>query len=214
MQLSDVVCTLCRLNIHKNTQFSSIFRLNDVDDDVWPTNLFSFNMTTKHLILATDWRFYFWQILIGTLTAPLILGVFVLIWVGIRLNRDTYIIHDNRITIKSTGVDVFVDAITQVRLVNPIRRLRKTLYDIKLVTNSNQVLILSGIQDAHTIKESLELLISIKKQLVETSSLRESHQIIANPGSLERLNDLTGMLQEGLISYEDYLQERKNFEDS
>jgi len=174
---------------------------------------FSFNMTHKHLILATDWRFYFWHVLIGMLTIPLILGVFVLLWVGIRLHRDSYIIKDDRITIKRTGVDIFVDAITQVRLVNPIRRLRKTLYDINLLTNS-QVVTLRGIQDARTIKESLELLISIKKQLVDTSSEKKYQQVITHPGSLERLNDLTGMLQEGLISYEDYLQERKNFEDS
>lgn len=95
---------------------------------------------------------------------------------------------------------------------NRISRANVTIHDLELVSERGS-LTLFGIENASVIKETIDQLIAFKNELKYSKEKRDAVKVKQDPGSLERLNDLTGLLQEGLISYDDYLQERKNFED-
>ncbi len=170
-------------------------------------------MPDKQLIIKTNWRYYFKHIVWGVILSPFLIGFIILIYVYIRTIRQVYIVTDELITDQYSGTSIQIDSIIEVKKRNPINRSNLTVHDLELISNDMTV-VLKGIQNAPVIKESIEQLIAFKNELKESEQRRYQVQIKQDPGSLERLNDLAGLLQQGLISYEDYLQERKKFEDN
>ena len=169
-------------------------------------------MSDKQLILKTNWRYFYIQIIWGAILSPVLIGFFILLYVYIKIQKQVYIVNDDRILDQQSGDFISIDNISEVRTKNRITRFNLTIHNLELVSHEG-ILILHGIENAATIKETIDQLIAFKNELKESEQKRNAVQVKEDPGSLERLNDLTGMLQEGLISYEDYLQERKNFED-
>lgn len=169
-------------------------------------------MSDKQLILRTNWRYFYKQIIWGAILSPVLIGFFILLHVYYRIQKQTYVIHDDRIVDQNSGDSIPIDRIIEVKKMNRVNKSNGTLYDLELVSDSD-TLTLVGIENASIIKETIDQLIAFKHELEESERKRNAVQVKQDPGSLERLNDLTGLLQEGLISYDDYLQERKNFED-
>lgn len=169
-------------------------------------------MSNNQLILKTNWRYYYKAIVWGIILLPLLVGLFILIYIYFRVQNQAYIVHDDRIQDRNSGASVSIDDIKEVRKNNRVEIAKVIIHDLQIVGSSSSI-ILRGIENASVIKESIDQLISFKKELKESEEKRNAVQIKQDPGSLERLNDLAGLLQEGLISYDDYLQERKKFED-
>jgi len=169
-------------------------------------------MSDKQLILKTNWRYFYKQVIWGTILTPFLIGFFILLYVFIKSQKQTYVINDDRIMEQQSGNSIPIDHITEVRKMNRISRANVTIHDLELVSERGS-LTLFGIENASVIKETIDQLIAFKNELKYSKEKRDAVQVKQDPGSLERLNDLTGLLQEGLISYDDYLQERKNFED-
>lgn len=169
-------------------------------------------MTDKQLIIRTDWRYFIWPISIGFLLSPAILGLAILVWTYFKFQKSTYSITDNEISSKSTGVSIPIDSIEKIAINNTKTTFGRSISDV-ILSGDNHTLILFGIEKGYVIKESIEQLMALKQEFKNSEARRTIVQVKQDPGSLERLNDLAGMLQEGLISYEDYLQECQKFED-
>lgn len=169
-------------------------------------------MSDKQLILKTNWRYYYKQVIWGVLLTPFLIGFFILLYVYFRIQKQIYVIYDDRILDQQSGKSIPIDSISEVKKLNQINFSKFTLHDLKLISDADTIT-LFGIENAAHIKESIDQLIAFKNELKESEKMRKAVQVKQDPGSLERLNDLAGLLQEGLISYDDYLQERKKFED-
>jgi hypothetical protein len=169
-------------------------------------------MSDKQLIVKTHWKYYRKHFIVAVLLTPIVIGVIALGYLYFILKNSFYTITDDAITDNRNGVKIQIDDIVEVKKSNALNFSNLVLHDLILVGN-NTTITLKGIDNASVISESLGQLIAFKQELKDAKDKREVVQVRQDPGSLERLNDLAGMLQEGLISYEDYLQERKNFED-
>jgi hypothetical protein len=170
-------------------------------------------MPDKQLILQTNWRYYYSDILWGVMLSPVLIGLFILYYTYYKIRVQTYILYDDRIVDRKTGLSFFVDDIINTRITTSKTGFIKSVHNLELHTEKD-ILVLKGIEKASDIQEVINELITLKKEIKDANKTRERVQVKQDPGSLERLNDLAGLLQEGLISYEDYLQERKKFEDS
>lgn len=169
-------------------------------------------MTDKQLILKTHWTYFYKLIILGVILSPVLIGLIILLYVYYRLQNQIYVVYDDRILDQKAGKTLLIDNITEVKKMNSITRSKVTIHDLELVGDDG-IMFLRGIVNASIIKQTIDQLIAFKQELKESDKKRNFVQVKEDPGSLERLNDLTGLLQEGLISYDDYLQERKNFED-
>lgn len=165
----------------------------------------------KSVILRTDWRRYRYQILIGILLAPFLFGLILLYHVWLKIKSYEYHVYDDHIFIPGQQTRVDLDSINEITVVNPYTFWDAKIGDIQL-NASGSTYMLFGIRDADEIVNAIQLAIQDIHQKKTMQENRASVQIKADPGTLERLNDLAGLLQEGLISYDDYLVERKNFD--
>ncbi len=170
-------------------------------------------MPDKQLILQTNWRYYYSDILWGVMLSPVLIGLFILFYTYYKISVQTYILFDDRIVDRKSGVTFYIDDIINTRITTSKTGFIKSVDNLELHTDKD-ILVLKGIERAYDIQEVINEMITKKKEIKDANQKRQRVQVKQDPGSLERLNDLTGLLQEGLISFEDYLQERKKFEDS
>jgi hypothetical protein len=168
----------------------------------------------KSISLHPDWRGWFFSYLIGVITIPLLgLGLWIL-WRTHR-NRTSflYTIYDTKITVADRHYsqtfdlanieDVFV---TQ-RLIDKILGVG-TVY---LTTNASDM-ILFGVTNPVPFTNTLKTAIALEKKRTQETDKLETKAPKYAPGSLDKLDYLAGLWQQGLISDEDYKKEKKHFE--
>ncbi|MEQ8577840.1 MAG: PH domain-containing protein [Balneola sp.] len=166
----------------------------------------------KSIVLTPSRKNYFWAYLIGVLLIPLLIGIVVIWFINRKRNCIQYRITDTSIS-KVVGEDK-----TELELVNILETsvsqtgLQKLLGigEIKLKANVSE-LILKGIEDPESFLEKIDTAIAYQKEQLKASEKIKPRKPTHDPGTLEKLDYLTGLWQQGLISDEDYDQERKKF---
>lgn len=166
----------------------------------------------KSIVLNPSRKNYFWGYLFGVLMIPLLIGVVVIWFINRKRNSIQYQITDTSIS-KITKEDK-----TQLELVNILKTsvsqtgLQKLLGigNVKLKANVS-ALILEGIENPEGFLEKIDTAIAYQKEKLKASEKIKPRKPTHDPGTLEKLDYLTGLWQQGLISDEDYDQERKKF---
>lgn len=166
----------------------------------------------KSIILTPSRKNYFWGYLIGVLLIPLLIGIVVIWFINRKRNSIQYQITDTSVS-KVTKEDK-----TQLELINILETsvsqtgLQKLLGigNIKLKANVSE-LILEGIENPESFLEKIDTAIAYQKEKLKASEKIKPRKPTHDPGTLEKLDYLTGLWQQGLISDEDYDQERKKF---
>ncbi|MFY0696360.1 MAG: hypothetical protein JXR11_00750 [Balneola sp.] len=166
----------------------------------------------KSIILTPSRKNYFWGYLIGVLLIPLLIGIVVIWFINRKRNSIQYQITDTSVS-KVTKEDK-----TQLELINILETsvsqtgLQKLLGigNVKLKANIS-ALILEGIEKPESFLEKIDTAIAYQKEKLKASEKIKPRKPTHDPGTLEKLDYLTGLWQQGLISDEDYDQERKKF---
>ncbi|OAN59623.1 hypothetical protein A8B79_11635 [Balneola sp. EhC07] len=166
----------------------------------------------KSIILNPSRKNYFWGYLIGVLLIPLLIGIVVIWFINRKISSIQYRITDTSVS-KVTKEDK-----TQLELVNILKTsvsqtgLQKLLGigNVKLKANVS-ALILEGIENPESFLEKIDTAIAYQKEKLKASEKIKPRKPTHDPGTLEKLDYLTGLWQQGLISDEDYDQERKKF---
>lgn len=166
----------------------------------------------KSIILTPSRKNYFWGYLIGVLLIPLLIGIVVIWFINRKRSSIQYRITDTSVS-KVTKEDK-----TQLELVNILKTsvsqtgLQKLLGigNVKLKANVS-ALILEGIENPESFLEKIDTAIAYQKEKLKASEKIKPRKPTHDPGTLEKLDYLTGLWQQGLISDEDYDQERKKF---
>lgn len=165
----------------------------------------------KSVVLRTDWRRYRYLVLIGILLSPLLVGLILLYVVWLKISSNEYHIYDDYIFIPSQQLRIDLEQISEIETLDSFSFMDVKIADIHIIA-SGSTYTLSGVRDADVIVNAIQLAVHDILQQKREHVNRQSIQIKADPGTLERLNDLAGLLQEGLISYDDYLIEKKKFD--
>lgn len=166
----------------------------------------------KSIILTPSRKNYFWGYLIGVLLIPLLIGIFIIWYINRKRNSIQYQITDTSIS------KVAKEDKTELELVNILETsvsqtgVQKLLGigDIKLKANVSE-LMLEGIGKPESFLEKIDTAIAYQKEKLKASEKIKPRKPTHEPGTLEKLDYLTGLWQQGLISDEDYDHERKKF---
>ena len=164
--------------------------------------------------LRPSWKHFFWPYLLSILAIPLLgLGLIALYVVRKKHKSITYTITDTQIATTDDTYEQHVDLVD----IDTIKLQQKGLQQklgvgTLFLHTSTCKMELAGIQQPYQIKEILEEAIQSEQKRQEKQQETTARQPKYNPGSMPKLDYLTGLWQQGLISDEDYEAERKHFE--
>lgn len=169
--------------------------------------------SNKIITLTPSWKNYFRGYAFGFLLLPVLVGIIIL-WFTIKKQKSVrFEISDHSIAVLQNSdkrelslVDILSTSVEQSKF--------QTLFnigDIHLQANVS-TLILTGIEEPEGLLEKIDTAIAYQKEQLKASKQIQARKPTHDPGTLEKLDYLTGLWQQGLISDEDYDSERKKFE--
>lgn len=166
----------------------------------------------KSITLSPSWKNYFWVYLLGVLLAPLLIGIVLLWFINKTRNQTIYTITDFTISRSDKDGKISLDLVHILSTSYSQTKLQKLfgIGDIKLQANVSE-LVLEGIEHPSSLLEKIDTAIAFQKERLKASEKIKPRKATHDPGILEKLDYLTGLWQQGLISDEDYEEERKKF---
>jgi len=167
----------------------------------------------RKIVLKPDWRSYFWQYLAGILLVPLFgIGLAVL-WMTHR-NRTSvsYEIY-NRFIRKSVGGDLSEMSLIHIEDVSVEQTWIEKYFHVGTVMLAANVSVieLTGIEQPENLADMVRHAVKTEKKRLYDLKKNKVREPEHTPGTLDKMDYLTGLWQQGLISNEDYEKEKKHF---
>lgn len=172
-------------------------------------------MAEKMIELQPKKSHNFWWYVIGVLLIPLLVG-FYLLYQKIRELSDThYKITDKSITSVTTTYTETVDIanINDVKINQRWIDKQFGIGSLQLITNTRKVELL-GLKNPKNLADMILKAAEAERYRMEQQAKKEREKNKPSHTNLDKLDYLTGLWQQGLISNDDYIQEKKHFEDS
>jgi len=164
--------------------------------------------------LEPSWKHFFFTYVLSILAIPIVgLGLVALYLVREERKTHQYIITNFRITAIDEKYEHNVDLvdIEHIDLLQTSWQKRLGIGSLLLHTSASNMK-LAGIEQPQKYKEILEQAITFQHKQQQQRPEIEEKQTEYNPGNRERINYLTGLWQQGLISEQEYKEEKKHFE--
>jgi hypothetical protein len=172
-------------------------------------------MAEKMIELQPKKSHNFWWYVICVLLIPLLVG-FYLLYQKIRELSDThYKITDKSITSVTTTYTETVDIanINDVKISQRWIDKQFGIGSLQLITNTRKVELL-GLKNPKNLADMILKAAEAERYRMEQQAKKEREKNKPSHTNLDKLDYLTGLWQQGLISNDDYIQEKKHFEDS
>jgi len=170
---------------------------------------------TKKIELRPDWKRWFWGYFFGILLIPLAgIGLFVLWKVHRKKKSYIYEVTDQQIRVTGDNLSQTVDLVNIKTLDVEQNWFDKkfNLGDITLITESRTIKLL-GQTNPQVLAETITTAIHAeRKRIEELNRVKKKPVEHPPPGTIDKLDYLTGLWQQGLISNEDFEKEKQNFE--
>lgn len=170
---------------------------------------------SKSIELKPDWKRWFWGYFFGIVFIPLFgVGLYVLWRVHTKRRSYVYTVTDRQITAIGKNVSQTID-LANVNKLDVEQNWFDEIFnlgDICLITESRTIKLL-GQTDPDVLSNTLSKAIFSEKKRIEKLNKTVTKSIDPPaPGTLDKLDYLTGLWQQGLLSDEDFKNEKKNFE--
>lgn len=172
------------------------------------------NSESKHIILTPSWKHFFWGYLLSVLTIPIFgLGLIGLYFVRKKHTNIVYRISDTQISSVDSRYQRNIDLVNIEEVNVRQNGLQKTLGigTLVLYTSAAEMEIV-GMQHPVDLKGTIEKAVAYHKEQAKKKNFRQRPDPKYKPGAMEKMDYLTGLWQQGLLSNEDYENEKKNFE--
>lgn len=169
---------------------------------------------SKSIELTISWKNHLLGYTLSILLIPVLgIGLLGLYWVWQRQHRISYRVTNTRITSRDKEYQRNVDlvSIEQVEVRQNWLQEKLEVGDLELYTSASSMT-LFGMENPYHLKGMLEKAVAAQKKQQQSEKERHVREPEYDPGSMERINYLTGLWQQGLMSDEDYKKERKHFE--
>ncbi|MEL7835033.1 PH domain-containing protein [Fodinibius sp. Rm-B-1B1-1] len=170
--------------------------------------------TQKTITLQPNWKNYLLGYTLSILLIPLFgIGLVGLYWIYKKQNKYTYTFSDTQISSRDDKYQRNIDLVNieNVSVVQSWLQKKASVGDIVLKTTATSMT-LRGMDDPFALKDMLEKAISIQKERLKKKEQTKPEQPEGKPGSMERMDYLTGLWQQGLVSDDDFEKEKKHFE--
>lgn len=165
------------------------------------------SISEKSVTLSPSWRAFFWSYFLGVILVPILIG-FVLLWKTWKKNQEiSYKITDRSITVieGNYSQNIYLADIRQVNAGS----LRFGVGAITLKTRGREIELI-GIKKPKSIAESIEKAAEAEQKRLEALKQTKPAPPQYDPGTMDRLDYLTGLWQQGLITEEEFNAEKKN----
>lgn len=168
----------------------------------------------KTKILRPHWKYFLLSYLYSILLIPVFgIGLIALWFVWNKHKQYEYRISDRGLTIIDKEYERKVDLteIRSVKLEQDWLRKKLGVGSVVLQLEDTEAYLL-GLQNPEPIYEAIETAVAAATRRKEQREEQKPREPNHKPGSMDRMNELTGMWQQGLISDEDFENERRHFE--
>lgn len=172
------------------------------------------NTEEKSYTLTPSWKHYITGYLLSILAIPLAgIGLIGLYFVRKKHRSKKNIITDTQISSADTKYHRNIDLINieKVEVVQGWWQQKLGIGNLVLHTSASEMVI-SGIENPWNLKNILQKAIYAEVQRQKEKEKTKPKEPEYSPGSMDKMEYLTGLWQQGLISNEDYEKERKHFE--
>jgi membrane protein YdbS with pleckstrin-like domain len=168
----------------------------------------------KKILLKPSHKSMFWWYLLGVFLVPVIgIGFIIIYRTYTNLNSVNYTVTDRSIRIKDSKHSQKIDLQNVNRVEFNQRWIDRKfgIGDLTLFTENRSVNML-GQENPAQLADMIMHAAEVERKRIAALKKKPKPQPAPNPGTLDKLDYLTGLWQQGLISEEDYLKERKHFE--
>jgi hypothetical protein len=152
-------------------------------------------------------------IALGVLLIPILIGVYILFRQYRKFHTTGYLISDRAITVRTENTEECVDLenIHKSDVEQGWLGRKLGFGDVFLKTNTRTVR-LNGLEDPDQISQMILTAAENERQRLAEMNRRKPRKPQHPAGTADRLDYLTGLWQQGLLSNEDYKKEKKHFE--
>ncbi|MDR9364508.1 MAG: hypothetical protein RI575_04155 [Balneolaceae bacterium] len=170
-------------------------------------------MKEKKIELQPQKSHNFWWYVVGVLLIPLLAGIYLLYKKVKELSEIHYKITDKTITSVSSSYTESVDIanINDVKIDQRWIDKQFGIGNLQLITNTRKVDLI-GLENPKNMADLIMKAAEAERYKIEQQQKKDRVETKSSPGSLDKLDYLTGLWQQGLISNDDYLREKKHFE--
>ena len=168
----------------------------------------------KTYTIRPSWKHFFWSYVLSVITIPLAgAGLIGLYLVRKKHKSIRYKVSDDRITSIDQKYQHNVDLvdIQDVHIHQSWLQEQLGIATLELETSASHMNLL-GISNPAELKKILLQAIQDEKKRQQQREETQRKQPEREPGNMEKMDYLTGLWQQGLISEEDYKAEKKHFE--
>ena len=169
---------------------------------------------SKTITLSPSWKNYIAGYILSILLIPVFgIGLVVLYWVRKRHKSNSYLVSDSQISLRDKKYQQNIDlvSIEKVEIKQSWLQQKMGVGDLILSTSATSVTLL-GMENPANLQRLLDKAIRAEKEHLQQKKKTEPQKPDFEPGTMDRMDYLTGLWQQGLVSDEDYENERKHFE--
>ena len=172
-------------------------------------------MTEKSITLTPSHKSLFWWYLLGIILIPLFgVGIYLIYRFYSSHNAISYRITDQSITARGSNIEQKMD-LANIQKVEVFQKWIDKKFGLGLVTirSDSNTIDLVGMENPQKLADMIMCAAKAeRKRLADLNSPKAEPVKHSKPGRDDRIDYLTGLWQQGLISEEDYKKERKHFE--
>ncbi|MCC5908072.1 MAG: hypothetical protein JJU13_17790 [Balneolaceae bacterium] len=171
-------------------------------------------MSEKSIQLEPDPKVHFWWFLAGILLIPLFgIGLYIIYKKKKELSETRYKVTNLTITAVNTEYTESVD-LMNIRSIDIHQRWIDKKFGLGQlqIRTDNRTLTLSGMNNPEKLSEMILTAAEAERMRLQKMKENKTKEPESKPGTKDRMDYLTGLWQQGLISEEDFEKERKHFE--
>lgn len=167
----------------------------------------------KSITLTPSWKQYFVPYLLSVLTIPVGIGLIALYFVRRKHLSLHYRVTDTQISSIDPKYQRNIDLVNIETLSVRQSRIQEKLGigTLRLRTSASEMDV-TGMENPGRLKAMIGEAVAHQKMQAKQQNFRRYPDPDFKPGSMERMDYLTGLWQQGLLSDEDYEKEKKHFE--
>lgn len=169
---------------------------------------------SKTISLEPSWKNHILGYILSILLVPLFgIGLIGLYWVRKKQKSVAYTFTDTQISSRDPKYQRNIDLVNieKVEIEQNWIQKKMEVGNIVLHTSAASMTLL-GMENPANLKNVLDRAIKAEKQRQQQKEKTKPEEPDHNPGTMDRMDYLTGLWQQGLVSDEDFKKEKKHFE--
>lgn len=168
----------------------------------------------KTISISPSWKNHIIGYVASVFLIPLFgIGLLGLYWVYKKQNKHSYKFSDTQISSRDDKYNRNIDLVNieQVKVKQSWVQQKMNVGNIVLHTSASSMVLL-GMENPQNLKDVLEKAAYAEKERQNQKEKTKPREPDHKPGTMDKMEYLTGLWQQGLVSDDDFDEERKHFE--